>query len=56
MIPRPITIAGAAIVVAAAGACVAWLGHPAAGVVLVALAVAIACTALRLHLRQESAR
>ena len=56
MIPRPITLAGAAIVVAAAGGTVAWCGDAAAGVVLVALAVAIACTALRLHLRQESAR
>lgn len=56
MIPRPITLASAAIVVSAAGGTVAWRGDAPAGVVLVALAVAVACTALRIHLRQESAR
>jgi len=56
MIPRPITLAGVAIGIAAAGAFVAWLGRPVAGVVHVAVAVVIACTALRIHLEQESPR
>lgn len=56
MIPRPFTLAGLAIGVAAAGAFRAWLGRPADGVVLVAIAVAVACTALRIHLEEESPR
>lgn len=53
--PRPVTLAGAAIVVAGIGAANALSGNAAAGVVFVALAVAIACTALR-HLLRKDAR
>lgn len=54
---RPVlALLAAAIVVAFFGAGAALAGRPAAGVVFVALAVAMSCTAVRHHLRSETRR
>jgi len=55
--PRsPVAVVTAAIVTAGAGIGAGLTGHAAAGVVLIGVAVAIACTALRHHLRKDTSR
>ena len=56
MLRSPIAVVTAAIMTAGAGIGAGLTGHAAAGVVFVGLAVAIACTALRHHLRKDNRR
>ena len=56
MIRRARTLSGVAIVAALSGAACATRGHLVAGIVVVALSVATACLAQRLHLRKETDR
>lgn len=56
MLRSPIAVVTAAIMTAGAGIGAGLTGHAAAGVVFVGLAVAIACTALRHHLRKDDRR
>lgn len=56
MIRRARLLSAASILLALAGAACALRGHPVAGIVIIAVAVAIGGTAQRLHLRKESHR
>jgi threonine/homoserine efflux transporter RhtA len=56
MARSPVAFVTAAIVTSSFGIGAAVAGHAAAGVVLVGLAVAIVCTALRHHLRKDTQR
>lgn len=56
MLRSPVAVVTAAIATAGAGIGAGLTGHVATGVVFIGVAVAIACTALRHHLRKDNRR